>query len=226
MAASVSLTALQTGLAEVDLLVAALPPPRPASNAPIRRAVARASVVMLSAHLERYVYGTNEEAVDYCNRCGVLSTYLPLALRLTHTRFSLEPVVAASWEKRADLLSGFVEQDGWLWRPGSIGSLQASRILAWMKAPRPKEIQRHYENWGIPKIFDRITRTSNSRSRIWYALDSLVTKRNAIAHGEWAETVSHQDIRGYRSAVIDFAERTDRAFARHLGRLCSSQAPW
>jgi hypothetical protein len=228
--ASQSLVSLENGIAEVRELQAASP--RQTGSAPgaltLTRAVGRASVVILSSHLEGYIDSLNLEAASVVNGAGVQAMQLPEPLRLLHSKPTIEALSGTSWEgqPRVRLLSDFVSTEGWLWGSGGTGLLDPDRLLIWMKSPSPKALLRYFRYWGIDDIFGRITRAQHTRDDLWRRLKELVDKRNSIAHGDLATSATSADLREYLHAVETFASRSDAALARQLSILCATTPPW
>lgn len=228
--ASQSLVSLEDGIAEVRDLQAAAP--RQTGSTPgtlaLTRAVGRASVVILSSHLEGYVDSLNLEAVSVVNTAGIGAQQLSEALRLLHSKPAVEALTGTSWEgqARAKLLAELITSDAWLWGRNQTGVLQPDRLLMWMKSPNPKALMRYFRYWGIEDIFTRITRASHTRDDLWRRLKELVDKRNSIAHGDLATSATAADIRAYVKAVQTFAVRSDAVLARQLSAMCAIDLPW
>src|SRR5262245_46877872 len=173
---STALAALLAALAEVDSLDTAQP--GIAGSLAVSRAVGRAAIVLLSGHFERYFYAVNEEAVTFFNTAGVASTVLPVQLRLLHSRYPVDELAEMQWLNRETKLEQFIRSDGWLWQRGLPGATDHERLLAWMRSPDPDNLLRFYRYWGIEDIFGTVTRTQQSRGRLWLAVKGLVDKRN------------------------------------------------
>src|SRR5436305_75768 len=101
--ASESLDAFARALAEIADLQRGDPTPAGGvtEDPATARAIGRASVVLLSSHLERYVYAVNEQAASVLNTSGVAGNDIPEVLRLLHSRQSVEALIATGWERRA-----------------------------------------------------------------------------------------------------------------------------
>ena len=229
--ASQGLVSLQEGIAEVrELQAAAVEPAASASPAPLAldRAVGRASVVLLSSHLEGYIDSVNLEATAVVNNAGVHGGELARPLRLIHSKPAVEGLVGASWEgdARARLLGEFIQTDAWLWAGEQVGSLEPDRLLMWMKSPHPRALVKYFRMWGVEDIFSRITRAQQTRDELWRRLQELVEKRNSIAHGDLGTSATYADVGAYMDAVDTFSSRSDAVLAQRLARICSADSPW
>lgn len=216
--------------ARVEVAQLARADPTPSGQLPfdpeITRVVGRASVVLRSSHFERYIYAVNEEAANAVNAASPPGAALPESLRLLHSRSSLEEMVETGWDRRAEKLRAFVQEEGWLWEAQRPGRLDHERLLTWMKAPTPKNLVRYYRYWEIEDIFAAVTRAAHTRTDLRLKLDELVRKRNNIAHGDLTTEATRADIRAYREATLRFCERSDRHLARALMRLFGGATPW
>ena len=201
-----ALRSLLAGIQEVRDLQAANPTPRGGlpDRPQVVRAINRASVVLLSSHLERYLRGVNEEAVATVNAATIDRSVLPETLRLQHSRIPVDEVAAAKWENRAEMLSQLMETDGWLWGPSPKAELDHERLLRWMKSPSPKRALRMFRLWGIQNVFSRVTRQPHTRNHMWLKLAELVDKRNDIAHGDAGAEATYTDIATYFAVVREF----------------------
>jgi len=213
-----ALEGLRQGVAEVDYLMRADPAPwgKLSPEPEITRAVLRSAVVLLSSHLEGYLRSVTTEVVEEINNSTVDPRLLEERLRLQHSRVAITDVIERKWENRAKALEGFIRSEGWLWGGENRQPLSAESLLSWMKTPKPDRIVRLYRLWGIKDIITRITRTDHTRRDFRLHLETLVDKRNNIAHGDFATEATTADIRLYRGAVSNFCERADRALLQHL----------
>jgi hypothetical protein len=227
---SASLQTLLENLSEVrDLLDADPTEPGEVPAEPrIARVVGRASVVLLCSHFERYFYGVNEEAVTALNGNAFAAAALPEQLRLLHSKPAVDAVGATTWNAppRAGQLGEFVRLDAWLWGEANEGELQHDRLLVWMTAPHPDNLQRYYRYWSIQDIFSRATQSAPERTELWLRITDLVSKRNAVAHGDATAEATKSDVMSYIEAVTTFCTEADLVLSDQLVDLLHVPAPW
>lgn len=228
--ASLALEQLRIGLTEVDALQRANPSPQSGgglARPQVTRAMGRAEVVLLYAHLERYVYAIHEDMVACLIGQGALAGSLPVVIRLCQSRSPVETLSGTDWMNREPGLRKSALQLGSLWddnRPVSF--LEADSLLAWMTTPSPKSLVRAFRAWGIDDIFLAIAKTPTHRERIRLKLQELVDKRNNIAHGDFTVEATHMDVWSYRRAVREFCERTDTRCSRLVAKMLGEPRPW
>ena len=228
---SQALASLLTGLDEVEALRVHYPVRGrlipTGIGALAEKAHGRACVVLLSSHLERYIYASNEEAIELLNLCGSPLNLLPQTFLLLQSREAVDELAKTSWENRGPKLASFSADHAPLWATGATtGSLSASQNLVWMKTPNPRSIVRYYASYGIPDIFDGITRRTHTRAELRLALTELVEKRNQIAHGDSTSQALPSDVARYLRAVRKFATSADRVLGRALSRRSGGMATW
>lgn len=173
-------------------------------------------MVLLCSHYERYLRSVIEETVAAINTADVPGTSLTTELRLRHSFVAAERLVEREWTKRQERLAAFIASEAWLWGGSPKADLTAKSLLSWMKAPAPNNVVKLYRLWGIPDIFTRITRFDHTRRTLWLDLQSLVDKRNNIAHGDFAAEATRGDVERYRDTVARFCDRADRALAQKI----------
>lgn len=185
-------------------------------------------MVLLSSHLERFIYGIFECAASAVCEAGIDADHLPLILRLEHSRTVIEDIVSTSWDRRQAKLARYSAEEAQFWVDGHvIDTIHADRLLGWMKSPDPKSIVRAFRIWEIQEIFASITRIPSTRTALRLGLTELVEKRNNIAHGDFTTEATISDVRRYRAAVRKFGDRADRAMAAAVKDITGSRdRPW
>lgn len=211
-------------LQEADPTLPGAVPKRP----DITRAVNRATILLASSHLERYLYNVNEEAIGYINSMSLMSEHLPQPFRLLHSHRAVLDLAETQWDggSRASKLSEFARSEAWLWLDSGQGLLDHKRFLAWMTTPRPDQIVRYYRYWQINDIFSATTRRPDTRSYYWLKIGEVVEKRNNIAHGDITTDATRADVRQYTAAVEEFSRWADSVLSRQIGRILSIAKPW
>src|SRR5437763_1971219 len=138
---SSALVGLLAGLAEIKALQRANPSPQQGSGLKrpdVVRAIGRSEIVLLSSHFERFIYALNEQAVDSLCQASVISNLIPEPLRLEHSRHAIDSIFGTAWEKRGPALVRYSAEEAGLWSPTAhISTLDASKLLMWMKTPDP-----------------------------------------------------------------------------------------
>lgn len=223
-----ALSSLLSGIEEVRDLQRANP--TPLGGLPDRprvvRAINRASVVLLSSHLERYLRGLNEEAVGVVNAAPISGSVLPEILRLQHSKIAIDELAEAQWTNRTAKLTQLVVTDGWLWGPSPKANLHHDRLLRWMRSPSPERAVRLFRLWGVSDIFSAITRQPHTNLRMKLKLKELVDKRNDIAHGDAGAEATYQDVTSYIAVVRTFCTRVDGILSRKISRYAGGIRPW
>lgn len=192
------------------------------------KAHGRACVVLLSSHLDRYIYAVNEEAIEWVNSSSCDLSHFPEVFLLQHSQRVVDELSGRNWERRATPLKEFMAIHGPIWTPpGSAGTLKHDEMLTWMKSPAPENLTRFYRMYGITNIFHKITRKPGPRSLLYLGLRELVEKRNNIAHGDAATQALSADVTRYLTAVSKFAQSADKTLAGSLRSMVGTgAAPW
>jgi hypothetical protein len=228
---SKALLNLLAGVDEVQALRSEFPVPKGIPSgymALAAKAHGRSCVVLLSSHLDRYVYAVNEEAIDWINRAQCDIARFPDEFLLQHSKGAVDSIAARSWERRAESLREFIAVHGELWSPGGVsGSLNHAELLTWMRAPKPESLQRFYRLYGVENIFQAVTRGSATRAALYLGIRELVEKRNNIAHGDFETQALPTDVTRYLAAVQKFAVSADNRLSLAIRRLVGQGiSPW
>lgn len=226
---SLSLQDLVARLDEVRLL-AAEDPVRQGnlSAAPLSNAINRACVVLLSAHLEGFLEDLVTEALDALVRLGASVEQLPVLLRAVHAEEHLRPLEPVKdRNSRAAKIERLFAQEGDLWTAGSVlqaSMMRSSAVCREMANPGSKEIRQFLEFVGVD-IGQHLQ--AAGQQALLSQTNSLVAKRNAIAHGETSAAATPTDIDDYVRLLVDLGREVDQAVALAVQNTCAAATtPW
>ncbi len=161
MASSALLELREQRIPEVRSLLA-LRPTRQLSDASAVRgadAVNRASVVVLTAHLEGYVEDLVSDVVDELNRKQPVTADIPLVLLAEHVTKELDTIAdMQDRDKRAHRVATLFRGQSMLWLDPHLsrGALDANAITAGLSNPGAKEIGRVFGLLGMTSVFSSI----------------------------------------------------------------------
>ncbi|NTV40024.1 MAG: hypothetical protein HGA51_08755 [Demequinaceae bacterium] len=227
---SASLADLEGRLDEVRCLTA-LDPKRGESlteHPRLSAAVNRASLVLLSAHLEGYLEDIAVEAIDALVEGGAALSRLPLLFRAIHAEEHLRPLEQIKDRNaRAPRIRDLFALESSLWVTGNTLTatmVRAKTVCKAMDNPGSNEVRQFLEIFGVD-IRQHLRDTGNAATL--GRIDGLVGKRNAIAHGEPDASATFGDVDSYVRAVGDLATEIDAAVAAAVRDVCESTVlPW
>ncbi len=226
---SAALKDLAGRLAEVQLL-ARLDPARrgDTSQAPLSNAVTRASLVLLSAHLEGFLEDVVTEALDALVANAPVVDELPLLLRAIHVEEHLrgiEPIKDRN--ARAPRIAALFVEEGELWRAGGAlkpGMVRHRTVCSEMDNPGSRQVRQFLELLGVDIAAHLGDEGSDA---LLGQIDGLVGRRNAIAHGEATSKATFTDVDVYLQTVEELARHVDEAIAQSIRRVCRLKTlPW
>lgn len=191
-------------------------------------AISRASIVLLSAHLEGYLEDIAVEALDVLVDNEAPIEKLPLILRAIHAEdhlVEIEPMKDRN--ARAVRIERLFLGESSLWiNGGTLKStmLRHATVCKEMSNPGSREVKRFLELVGLDLAVFLKNRGSD---RLLGRIDGLVGKRNAIAHGEASVTTTFTDVDEYIALVDELAAEIDVGVAQSLQIICGSPTrPW
>ena len=191
------------------------------------RAVNKASIVILVAHLEGFVEDLIGNVIDELHRQLPATSDVPRVLLAEHVLGDINIIAAMTdRERRADRIADLFASRAGLWLSQTLvgGSLNAEVIAAKLGNPGAKELGRVMGLLGISEIFtDIILPDGGDPAR---RINEIVGIRNAIAHG--VETsVTDDDITQYVDSVEAIGIGLDAVASRHVKIICQSATlPW
>lgn len=221
---------LNTRLDEVRVLAAQDPSRRSSDpfGRPLSSALNRACLILLSAHLEGFLEDLAVEALDALVAANTPVHRLPLMLRAAHAEehlARLDPIKDRN--ARAPRIQTLFENEMALWVGGNTLSpemVRAKTVCGSMDNPGSTQVRHFLEMLGVDI---RAHLQERGRTSTLSLVDTLVGRRNAIAHGDSSATVTGKDTDDYLAAVGELADEIDDAVSGSV-LACSggNTRPW
>lgn len=191
-------------------------------------ALARACIVLLSAHLEGYLEDLLVEVLDKFVSSRTLVERLPILLRALHAEkhlTELEPMTDRN--RRAPRIQRMFDSEGPIWiagNPVTSKMVNAKLVCEQMNNPGSKEIAAFLNLVGVDiAAHFRLHGGAATLGRV----NGLVALRNQIAHGEAAAGATHRDVDDYAKLVSDLCAQIDIAVGASVRNICGmSVLPW
>jgi hypothetical protein len=226
---STALADLEVRLNEVRLLAQMDPRRREVnSKAPVSNAVNRACLVLLCAHLEGFLEDLVVEALDTMAQLRTPVAQLPMALRALHVEEHLRRIEPLKDRNaRAPHIERMFQIEASLWERGAcltVSMLRPKTVCAEMSNPGSKQVRRFLSILDVDiSQFLRDEGATDLLGRI----DGLVSRRNAIAHGDLSTNATFIDVDLYIELVRRIADAAEAATASTVQRICGlNQLPW
>jgi len=199
-----------------------------ADNSRLSSALSRASLVLLSAHLEGYLEDVAAEAIDALVAGSALVSRLPRLLRTIHADEHLRRLEQIKDRNaRAPRIESLFAAESPLWTEGNVLTATMVRpktVCDAMDNPGSTEVRQFLELLGVD-IRQHLLDSGNASAL--GRIDGLVGRRNAIAHGEPDASATYGDVDTYIHAVADLAAEIDAAVAAAVRDVCELTAlPW
>ncbi len=196
------------------------------SFGPEIRALCRASVVLLSSHVEAYVKELGELTLDTLHdrklprsRLSKQFFYYVTRQRIDAIRASEEPLAIAQ------SVEAFVETEVVFWNnekalPSPVESVEFNKGFA---NPKFEKVQQYLSRFGYANFrLDFYRELGRDAQQVHLGLNAIVDARNAIAHGEASATKTPTEIRQFEDYSKKFCRVTDDIFATWCRKnLCS-----
>lgn len=188
-------------------------------------ALCRASVVLLSSHIEAYIKELGEHTLDEIFKNGVCrSNVSPLFFyhiskeRIENIRSGSDP------EKIAGNIRKFVEVDSQMWEPlgGFPTPISASEFNKGFSNPKFEKTTAYFSRFGYSKYRQDFFGKLNSRGQtVINNIDHIVDTRNSIAHGNPNATKTPAELYEMIDTAKIFCRTTDSIFSKWCGdNLC------
>jgi hypothetical protein len=179
-------------------------------------ALCRASIVLLSSHVEAYIREVGEVALQALYDKEVDRHVLSLRTFYHISKDVIDELKDTSDHiKIAEKVFAFLETDGRYWaRVGALTApIPSERFNKGFSNPKFDKIKAYFNRFGY-----------NDYKRDFYAklradavttqnmLDHLVDIRNSIAHGDPSATKTPQDLKEMTATIVKFCRTTDELF--------------
>lgn len=188
-------------------------------------ALCRASVVLLSSHIEAYVKELGEHTLDaifdhdVCrSKVGLSFFYYVSKERIENIRDGSDPL------KIAANMRTFVQNDAAMW--GVAGKfptpIPAGEFNAGFSNPKFDKVKAYFGRFGYSDFRQDFFRELGRNAQPTATnLDQIVDARNSIAHGELAATKTPAEVGEMIDTAKVFCRTSDRIFANWCGNtLC------
>lgn len=180
-------------------------------------AINRASIVMLCGHIEGYVEDVLEEFIELIRDSRLDSRKIPIILKVMLCKPGLKSLSNSDHNVLAKRIPIFIKnyEDIWL----SDGRLDSQRFPEFIRNdwqignPWPKTILVYLERIGIVDVWDDTNRILKGD------LETLVDKRNLIAHGHFEATATQEDVNRYIESAKNLVDLLDTKIERHFNEI-------
>lgn len=183
----------------------------------MEKTINRASIVMLSSHIEGYIEDVLEEFIDSIRLIGVISSNIPPILKVVLCRPGLILLENNDHNVLVKRIPQFIKKYEDLW--WSAERINPEAFPEFVKDdweignPWPTTIDSYLKRIGIEGFWDDTNRTINGD------LYTLVQKRNLIAHGHLEATATSDDIKRYIESAEGLIELLDNKLEWHLNNI-------
>jgi hypothetical protein len=189
-------------------------------------ALCRASIVLLSSHIEAYVKELGEHTIDSIYKHKVSRSNIALLFFYHISKERIENIRSGSDpEKIASSTRTFIESDSELWN--TTGEfpfpISASDFNGGFSNPKFEKTKAYFGRFGYSNyrrdFFGKLGRNGQSTIN---NLDHIIDTRNSIAHGDPNSTKTPDEVKDMIDTAILFCRTTDEIFAKWCrGNLCN-----
>lgn len=181
------------------------------------RALCRASVVLLSSHVEAYIKELGEHTLDTAHRLAVPRGslapqffYYVSKERIENIRGSVQPDTIA---RNVQLL---FDSDSAFWQgTGPIhGPIASVEFNAGFSNPKFDKVKAYFGRFGYTSFRTDFMRSLKARgSTVETAINAIVDTRNAIAHGDPSATKTPNEVEEMEKLAKEFCRTVDSVFS-------------
>lgn len=181
------------------------------------RALCRASVVLLSSHVEAYIKELGETALAAFFNKKISRANLPSSIFYNISKDVVSEISASNEPDRiADKIFEFLEFDVVFWsKEGPFPSeIPSERFNQGFANPAFRKVSKYFGRFGYREFRHDINKrlTSDSLHTI-HTLDHMVDLRNNISHGDESATKTPSEVIAMTKTITLFCRTTDDAFS-------------
>lgn len=189
-------------------------------------ALCRASVVLLSSHIEAYIKELGEHTLDGIYNNGVCRSKIALPFFYHLSRAHIENVRNGSQPANiAAHMRSFVENDALMWTAhgGFPTPIDAQDFNGGFSNPTFNKVKAYLGRFGYEGFrHDFMRKLGRAAQPMITGLDQIVDARNAIAHGDPAATKTPAEVKDMIELAKVFCRTVDALFAEWCSaNLCS-----
>lgn len=189
-------------------------------------ALCRASVVLLSSHIEAYIKELGEHTLDSAHRLSVSRSLLAPQFfyyisreRIENIRSSAQPETIA---KHVQLL---FDSDGIYWQgSGAIhGPIASAEFNSGFSNPKFDKVKAYFGRFGYGGFrADFMAALERRGTIVESAVNGIVDTRNSIAHGDPSATKTPAEVKEMEAVAKEFCRTVDNIFSAWCRRsLCA-----
>lgn len=187
----------------------------------------RAALVLLSSHMEGFFEDLIQDILQFYELINTQFSNLPLRIRVVQIKKRITAIETATdkriWEAVQQIRTSDIADDSLICTPGN---LNLDNHIRGFSNPGSKEVKELFKSIGIEDIWELLKRKRFRVKILKATLDSLVNKRNPIAHGNIAVTVTPNDIKQYITDMKKLAKKFDKIIQLHLTDESGYPNPW
>lgn len=189
-------------------------------------ALCRASVVLLSSHIEAYIKELGEHVVDCMYRRNVCRSKVSNNFFYHISKEKIEAIKSTSDHARiSDFIFDFLDKDSMLWGKADPfpRSIDIGIFNKGFANPKFEKVKAYLGRFGYENYRKDFLRDLGNQGNLTInSLDAIVNARNAIAHGDPEATKTPEELKTLLDMSKIFCRTTDRVFSRWCyNNLCS-----
>lgn len=186
-------------------------------HGPEIRALCRASVVLLSSHIEAYIKELGELVLDSAHQQGTPRNRISPQFFYYVSRERIEGIRGGSQpDAIARNVQDFIDNDLPYWQgTGALhGPISSAIFNSGFSNPAFQKVKAYFGRFGYTDFrVDFMRALAHRGNGVETALDTIVNTRNAIAHGDPAATKTPGEVKEMEYTAKEFCRVVDQVFA-------------